>query len=83
MDLFREKHPPQTVWASSEGENSSGMWGCQFSEGWVISWAGEWEEWWCGDFEVVPAPFPPASLPSQTFYSHILTGNKGAMVCLV
>ena len=42
--IYLERNTPQTVWANSESENSTGIWGCRFSERWVISWAGEWEE---------------------------------------
>ena len=45
MDLLREKHCTDRVWAVSKDGNSSKVWGCQYLQVCVISQANAWEEY--------------------------------------
>ena len=44
MDLFREKHAPQAVWAISENENPQNMAWLDLLD-WIILEANEWEDY--------------------------------------
>ena len=44
--IYFERNTLHRVWAISEGDRGTRVWGCQFLQGWVISEALEWEEYY-------------------------------------